>query len=238
MSEADPRRHAPATLRNRDAILAVLQAELPPTGLLLEIASGTGEHAAFMAPKLPATLRWHPSDADTSQLAGIDAHAGTAGASNIAPAIQLDVTAPVWPIAAADAVFAANVVHIAPWPVAEALVAGAGRLLARGAPLILYGPFKREARHTAPSNAAFDANLRARDPDWGVRCLDTDLIPLAERAGLAVLDFHPIHVFLNTESSERYERTREIRRRPDELLKHRHTGVGTRTRLMRLLGLE
>lgn len=190
MTDNDPRRHAPATLRNRDAILAVLRAELPPAGLLLEIASGTGEHAAFMAPLLPKTLRWQPSDADASQIAGIDAHARLAAAPNIAPAIQLDVTAPVWPITRADAIFAANVVHIAPWAVAEGLFAGAGRLLAEGAPVIVYGPFKRDGRHTAPSNAAFDDGLRARDPEWGVRCLDSELLPLAATAGFVGATVH------------------------------------------------
>lgn len=190
MPDTDPRRHAPATLRNRDAILAVLQAELPPAGLLLEIASGTGEHAAYMAQHLPRTLRWQPSDADASQLAGIDAHARLAAAPNIAPAILLDVTAPVWPITRADAIFAANLVHIAPWAVVEGLFAGAGRLLGNGAPLILYGPFKRDGRHTAASNAAFDEGLRARDPNWGVRCLDTELVPLAETAGFVLANIH------------------------------------------------
>jgi hypothetical protein len=190
MPDTDPRRHAPATLRNRDAILAVLQAELPPAGLLLEIASGSGEHAAFMAQQLPSTLRWQPSDADASQLAGIDAHARAAATSNIEPAMQVDVTAPVWPISRADAIFAANLVHIAPWAVAEGLFAGVGRLTGTGAPLILYGPFKRDGCHTAASNAAFDDGLRARDPEWGVRCLDSELVPLAERTGFRLATIH------------------------------------------------
>ena len=192
MSDPDPRRHAPATLRNRDAILMVLQAELPPSGLLLEIASGSGEHAAFMAPQLPATLRWQPSDADATQLAGIDAHAAATAAVNIEAAIQLDVTSADWPATQADALFAANVVHIAPWSAAEGLFAGAGRLLGRGAPLILYGPFKRQGRHTAPSNAAFDASLQARDAAWGVRCLDTELMPLAETVGFRLATLHEL----------------------------------------------
>ena len=190
MPDIDPRRHAPATLRNRDAILAVLQAELPSAGLLLEIASGSGEHAAFMAAKLPAALCWQPSDADPSQLAGIDAHARAAAAANIEPAVHLDATAPVWPIANADAIFAANVIHIAPWAVAEGLFAGAGRLLGKGAPVILYGPFKRDGRHTASSNAAFDEGLRTRDASWGVRCLESELVPLAERAGFGLATIH------------------------------------------------
>ena len=190
MPDTDLCRHAPVTLRNRDAILAVLQAELPQAGLLLEVASGTGEHAAFMAPQLPRTLRWQPSDAEASHLAGIDAHARAAAAPNIEAAILLNAASAVWPITRADAIFAANVVHIAPWAVAEGLIAGAGRLLGKGAPVILYGPFKRDGRHTAPSNAAFDASLRAQDASWGVRCLDSELMPLAERAGLVLATVH------------------------------------------------
>lgn len=181
---SDPRRHAPATLRNRAAILAVLQRVLPRDGLLLEIASGTGEHAAFMAQRLPGTLRWQPSDAETEALAGIDAHA--AGTDRILPALLLDVTAAAWPVERAQAMFCANMIHIAPWAAAEGLFAGAGRLLPAGAPLVLYGPFKRNGIHTAPSNAAFDAGLRQNDPRWGVRCLDTEVMPLAQRHGLAL----------------------------------------------------
>jgi SAM-dependent methyltransferase len=185
MPAEDPRRHAPATLRNREPILAVLQDVLPPAGLLLEIASGSGEHAAFMARHLPATLVWQPTDADATALAGIDAHAAASAASNLRPALHLDVTNTTWPVESADAVFAANLVHIASWPVAEGLFAGAGRLLRSGGLLILYGPFKRHRQHTAASNEAFDRTLRAQRPGWGVRCLDTDLDPLAQKHGLA-----------------------------------------------------
>lgn len=181
----DPRRFAPATLRNRAPLLAVLKDVLPRQGLLLEIASGSGEHAAFIAPRLRPELIWQPSDADPEALAGIDAHAQDSGATNIRPALHLDVTSATWPIARADAIFAANLVHIAPWMVAQGLFAGAGRLLDRRDVLVLYGPFKRNGCHTAPSNEVFDRSLRARNPDWGVRCLDTELDPLAEAAGLA-----------------------------------------------------
>ncbi len=181
----DPRRHAPATLRNRAPLLAVLRDLLPRQGLLLEIASGTGEHAAFMAPRLRPTLVWQPSDADPAALAGIDAHAAASGATTIRPAVRLDVTETAWPVAAADAVLAANLVHIAPWPVAAALFAGAARLLPPHGPLVLYGPFKRHGVHTAPSNAAFDHSLRAQSPDWAVRCLDGELDPLATAHGFA-----------------------------------------------------
>ena len=189
MPAADPRRHAPATLRNREPILAVLKDVLPSRGLLLEIASGSGEHAAFMAPRLPPTLIWQPTDADPAALAGIDAHAADTRAANLRPALHLDVTSVTWPVARADAAFAANLVHIAPWPVAEGLFAGAGRLLESGGLLVLYGPFKQSGRHTAASNEAFDRTLRAQNPGWGVRCLDTELDPLAEAQGLARVRF-------------------------------------------------
>ncbi len=177
-------RHAPATRRNRAPILAVLKDVLPRRGLLLEIASGTGEHAAFMAPRLWPTLAWQPSDADASALPGIDAHAAASEADTIRPAIQLDAASGDWPINRADAVFAANLVHIAPWPVAAGLFAGAGRVLEAHGVLVLYGPMKRRGRHTAPSNGAFDRALRAQDRHCGIRCLDTELDPLATAAGL------------------------------------------------------
>ncbi len=162
----------------------MLREVLPAAGLVLEIASGTGEHAAFMTPRLPEGIVWQPSDADSSALPGIDAHAASAGTDRIAAAILLDASETVWPVANADAVLAANLVHIAPFRVAEGLFAGAGRILARGGPLVLYGPFKRRGQHTAPTNAAFDQSLRAQDPSWGVRCLDTELEPVATAAGL------------------------------------------------------
>lgn len=188
---SDRRKHAPATLRNREAILAVLTRELPRSGLLLEIASGSGEHAAWMAPQLPALL-WQPSDYEAEALPSIDAHAGDSGASNIRPALRIDVTQGAWPVSQADAILCCNMIHIAPWAAAEGLFAGAARLLqAKDAPLILYGPFKRHGWHTAPSNEAFDADfLKARNPAWGVRCLDTEVTPLAERSGFTRAAIH------------------------------------------------
>ncbi|MEQ8602874.1 MAG: DUF938 domain-containing protein [Marivibrio sp.] len=191
---SDPRRHAPATLRNRDALLPVLQAHLPASGRrggqVLEIASGTGEHAAFFAPRLAPELRWRPSDAEPEALASIDAHAAASEApEKIAPAIALDVTADAWPAEATEgttAIFCANMIHIAPWAAAEGLLRGAGRLLPAGAPLLLYGPFKRDGRHTAESNEAFDESLRARDPSWGVRDLESEVLPLADARGLTL----------------------------------------------------
>lgn len=183
----DPRRHAPATLRNREALLPVLAAHLPGAGAVLEIASGSGEHAAFFAPRLAPEILWRPSDADPEALASIDAHAAASDApEKIAPALALDVTARPWPIDRAAAVFCANMIHIAPWAAAEGLFRGAGAILPAGAPLILYGPFRRDGAHTADSNQAFDDSLKARDPRWGVRDLEGEVAPLAQAHGLAL----------------------------------------------------
>lgn len=193
MSDASPTRaHAPATLRNRESILAVLRRVLPAEGLVLEIASGTGEHAAFLAPRLGAGLEWQPSDARAEALSDIDGYAEESGCPRIHPAILLDVTAASWPITKADAVFCANMIHIAPWSAAEGLFAGAARILPTGAPLILYGPFKRQGAHTAPSNERFDAALRAQDPRWGVRCLETEVMSLALDRGFALDEIVPM----------------------------------------------
>ena len=182
----DPRRHMPATLRNRDAILAVLKDIVPQQGLLLEIASGSGEHAAFMAPQLQPLL-WQPTDYEAETLPSIDAYAADSGSNNIRPALQLDVTQQPWPVKACDALLCCNMIHIAPWAAAEGLFGGASAIMPQSAPLILYGPFKRHGRHTAPSNETFDAEfLKARNPLWGVRCLETDVVPLAQRTGFAL----------------------------------------------------
>jgi hypothetical protein len=178
----DARRHAPATLRNRDAILAVLAEELPAEGTVLEVASGSGEHAVHFATALPA-LRWQPSDPDADALASIDAWVAATGAANVAPALRIDAAASGWPSVEADAVFCANMVHIAPWEAAAGLFAGAGRLLPPGAPLILYGPFIEDGVPTAESNLAFDLSLKSRDPRWGLRPV-TALDALADAAGL------------------------------------------------------
>jgi SAM-dependent methyltransferase len=159
---------APAVARNRDPILAVLRRILPAHGTVLEIASGTGEHAVHFAAGLP-NLTWQPSDCDADALRSIRAHRALAQLPNLLEPLELDACAPVWPISHADAVVSINMIHIAPWAAAEGLMAGAGRLLAPGGVLYLYGPFKEDGRHTAPSNAAFDASLRAQDPEWGVR---------------------------------------------------------------------
>ncbi|TNE64621.1 MAG: DUF938 domain-containing protein [Alphaproteobacteria bacterium] len=181
---ADARLHAPATERNRDAILSVLKAHLPSDGTLLEIASGTGEHAAYLAPRFP-TLYWQPTDIDPAHLASISAWRDEGAAPNLLPPRELDVLAP-WPLhelpAPVRAVAAINLIHIAPWAVAEALIAGAGRLLGAGGILYLYGPYRRGGKHTADSNAAFDLSLKRHSIDWGVRDME-EVIDLAETAG-------------------------------------------------------
>ena len=179
-------RHAPATLRNREPILEVLKRALPEAGMLLEVASGTGEHAAFIAPRLSRDLVWQPSEASVDALIDIDVHTGGAGSPNIRPAIVLNASDTTWPIPHADAVFCCNMIHIAPWSAAEGLFAGSFRILADGAPLILYGPYRRHGMHTSPSNHSFDDELRARNAGWGVRCLETEVIPLAEKSGFAL----------------------------------------------------
>lgn len=178
----DNRRHAPATLRNRAAILAALRRHLPPRGLVLEVASGTGEHAAHFAAALPG-LVFQPSDPDAGARASIDAWRQAARLGNFRAAIALDAAAPDWEAAvgAADAVLCINMVHIAPWAAAEGLIRGAGRLLGAGGVLCLYGAFRREGRHTSPGNAAFDAELRATDPAWGVRDLEAVAAEAAAR---------------------------------------------------------
>jgi len=180
--------HAAATERNRGPILDVLRAVLPPAGLVLEIASGTGQHAAFFAAALPG-LRWQPSDTSERMLESI--RAWGAGAGNLAPPVLLDVEREPWPVAYADAIVNVNMLHIAPWSAAEALFRGAGRLLPASGVLFLYGPFKRGGAHTAESNQRFDERLRAEDPRWGVRDLD-EVAALASSAGFGAPEIVPM----------------------------------------------
>jgi SAM-dependent methyltransferase len=184
----DARLHSPSVARNRDPILAALRPALPRTGLLLEVASGGGEHAAHLAAALPS-LQFQPTDPRPEALASIDAWC--AGLSNAHPALRLDATWPVWPVTAADAVLCINMVHIAPWAAAQGLVSGAGRLLPPGGLLALYGPFVQGGQPLAPGNVAFDADLRARDPAWGLRAVD-DLAALAATAGFSLPDIFPM----------------------------------------------
>jgi len=165
----DPRREAPAVARNRAVILDALRPLLPPRGLLLEVASGTGEHCAYLAAALPA-LEFQPTEPEPEGRASIDAWC--ADLPNVRPALALDATAEDWPVMCADAVLCINMAHIAPWAATLGLLRGAARVLPPGAPLVLYGPWIREGVETAPSNLDFDASLRERNPDWGLRRLE------------------------------------------------------------------
>lgn len=162
------KRYAPATARNSGPITEVLAKELPEEGLVLEIASGTGEHAVFFAQHF-AGLTWQPSDANPDALASVEAWRIEAGRDNLLSPLALDAASPFWPIDHADAVVCVNMVHIAPWAATVGLFAGAAKLLAAGATLILYGPFIEASVDTAPSNIAFDRDLRERDAAWGLR---------------------------------------------------------------------
>jgi SAM-dependent methyltransferase len=170
-SADDGRLDFPATGRNGAAIVDVLLRVAPERGLLLEIGSGSGQHAVRIARALPA-LRIQPSDPDPQHVRSIEAWRREAGIDTVLPALALDATSHPWPVAAADAVFCANVIHISPWEVALAIVEGASRVLGPEGLLFFYGPFKRGGAHTAPSNARFDESLAARDARWGVRDLE------------------------------------------------------------------
>ncbi|CAM5221439.1 SAM-dependent methyltransferase OS=Bosea thiooxidans OX=53254 GN=ARD30_12450 PE=4 SV=1 [Bosea thiooxidans] len=159
----------------------MLRQVLPPSGLVLEVASGSGEHAIHFAAALPA-LTFQPSDPAADALASIAAWARESGLGNVLPPQQLDAGAPQWPIETADAILCINMIHIAPWAAAEGLFRQAGRLLKTGAPLYLYGPYRRPGRPLEPSNAAFDESLRRRDPEWGLRDLEA-VVALAAANG-------------------------------------------------------
>ena len=161
------KRQAPAAARNVGAIGDVLQEWLPAAGLVLEIASGTGEHALAFARRFPQ-LAWQPSDPDPEALASIAAWAAE-GRDNLREPIRLDVCDADWPAASADAILCINMVHISPWRTSQSLLDGARRILSPGAPLILYGPWLEKEVETAPSNLAFDQSLRSRNPEWGLR---------------------------------------------------------------------
>lgn len=175
------RQHAPSAERNREPILAVLERVLPATGTVLEVASGTGQHAIHFAAALPH-LVWQPSDLDDEARASIAAWTAHSGLANVRPPLALDVRDASWGIEAAAAIVCINMIHISPWASAQALIGGAGRLLGPGGVLFLYGPYRRSGAHTAPTNAAFDEQLRRRNPAWGVRDME-DVVALADAAG-------------------------------------------------------
>ncbi|MBB5462203.1 DUF938 domain-containing protein [Paraburkholderia sp. Cpub6] len=178
----DSRQHSPSAERNREPILAVLREALPASGRVLEIASGTGEHAICFAGALPG-LDWQPSDADEEARESIAAWTAHAGLANVRAPLALDVHQPDWGVDALDAVVCINMIHISPWSAAQALFDGAGRRLVDGGVLYLYGPYRRGGAHTAPSNAAFDQWLKSRDPEWGVRDMEA-VVALGDTAGL------------------------------------------------------
>jgi len=181
-SSATLRRTAPAAERNKDPILAVLRRVLPDSGLALEIASGTGQHVVHFAQALPS-LEWQPSDPDPDARSSIAEWTALYQVPNVRPPLDLDVSREVWPIAQADAVVCINMIHISPWPSTLRLMAGSARLLPAGGVLFLYGPFRRRGRETAPSNEAFDAQLRRQNPEWGLRELER-VVGIADQNGL------------------------------------------------------
>ena len=167
---ADHRQHAPATLRNRDAILGVLRSVLPTTGIVLEIASGTGEHVVHFAQDL-AGLIFQPSDPDPDALLSVSAWVKATRSTNVRPPVILDASQSPWPIASADGIICINMVHVSPWKATVGLMRGAGEILPPAAPLYLYGPYKRQNIPTAASNEAFDRSVRDYEPTWGLRDL-------------------------------------------------------------------
>jgi hypothetical protein len=182
--ESKVKRHAPATERNREAIAAVLRDMLPERGALLEVAAGTGEHAAYLAPLFPG-LAWQPSDPDPEALTSIEAWQADSEAANLLAPIFVDAASSTWPLDRADAILCINMVHISPWSATQGLMRGAAKLLPDNGPLILYGPYRRADVPTAPSNEAFDQSLKDRNPAWGLR--DVEAVRAeAEGQGLAM----------------------------------------------------
>jgi SAM-dependent methyltransferase len=177
----DERRHAGAAERNREPILAVLREVLPDRGLVLEVASGTGQHIAHFAAALPQ-LTWQPTELDSGMHPSIAAW--TRGLPNVLPPLALDATSDPWPVPPLAAIFNANMIHIAPWPVCLGLFRGAARHLQTSGVLVTYGPYRVDGQHTAQSNAAFDERLRETDPTWGVRDLEA-VCEVARENGLS-----------------------------------------------------
>jgi hypothetical protein len=178
------KRFAPATERNRDDIVRVLKETLPKRGLILEVASGTGEHVVHFAHAFP-NLDWQPSDPDPAGLASIAAWRAEAQLANLRSPVMLDASADDWSVIQADAIICINMVHISPWAATEGLFKGAARLLSSGQALYLYGPYTRADIPTAESNLSFDASLRARDPHWGLRAVD-DVAEVASSYGFVL----------------------------------------------------
>ena len=183
---ANARRSAPATFRNREPIAEVLRDWLPEEGLVLEVASGTGQHAVNFAREFPQ-LEWQPSDSHAEALASIAAWRDESDLPNLRSPMVLDAVDPHWPVDSADAVLNINMAHISPWDASLGLIAGAARVLPGGGPLILYGPWLKDDIETAPSNLAFDRDLKARDPQWGLRRVE-DFAAAAAAPGFALAE--------------------------------------------------
>ena len=175
-------RSAPAALRNRGPIAEVLKDWLPREGLVLEIASGTGEHVTYFAARFPA-LDWQPSDIHLDALGSITSAREEAGLPNVRAPLTIDAASPEWPIASAEAVLSINMIHISAWTSALGLLDGAARLLSTGAPLIMYGPWITDDKPTVESNLAFDADLKRRDSKWGLRKVE-DFAAAGEERGI------------------------------------------------------
>jgi Protein of unknown function (DUF938) len=180
----DHRLHAPATIRNRDLILDVLRDVLPMTGMILEVASGSGEHIVYFARNLPS-LVFQPSDLEPEILLSVAAWVRDAQVANVRAPIVLDATQSHWPIASADGIICINMIHISPWDATVGLIRGAAAILRPGLPLYLYGPYKRKGFATAPSNQAFDRSLRDRNAIWGLRDLEA-VAAIAQSVGFSV----------------------------------------------------
>jgi SAM-dependent methyltransferase len=190
IAAADQRLCHPHVARNRASILEVLKRALPPRGFVLEIASGSGEHAAHFAKALPE-MTWQPTDTDARALASIAAYRADAGAPNLLAPLALDVASQPWPVERADALVCINMIHISRWTATEGLMAGAARILAAGGVVYLYGPYRIAGRHTAPSNQEFDTWLRSQNAEWGVRDL-ADVTELAKRHGFDLAETVPM----------------------------------------------
>jgi SAM-dependent methyltransferase len=191
----DARRYAPSVARNRDAILKALSPHLPKFGRVLDVASGSGEHTMHLATAHPM-LMFQPSDPDPDGRASTDAWTRHHGLTNVAPAIELDVSQSVSPTISVDIVICINMIHIAPWSATLGLVRNAAIVLPTAGLLYLYGPYRRHGEHTAPSNAAFDADLKARNPEWGIRDLEA-VVSLANDYGFSapVIEAMPANNF-------------------------------------------
>jgi SAM-dependent methyltransferase len=188
--ESDPRLYHAHVARNREPILEVLRRVLPPRGLVLEVASGSGEHAAYFAKRLP-TLLWQPTDPDPRALASIAAHRTAADAPNLLSPLSLDAMTEQWPIQRVDALVCINMIHITPWAASKGLMTGAERTLRTGGVLYLYGPYQINGRHAAQSNRDFDVWLRTQNAQWGVRDL-AEVRDLAQRHGFSLAETIPM----------------------------------------------